>query len=288
MKKLIPIIKQSPLSVLIYSALLLIIALISSLSTLFSGTWDAATVDLVMAFLLLLGFLKNVNTLENRSSNLWEKLCAWGILIAANLLIFLPGNDFSGNILRAFSFVLLLVGGVMYWNNWRTLFYAFPVTLWACVFIPFHEELMLMASYPLRLSATMLSALLLKFCGTDVVYSGSSLHLPDLDIAITDACSGIYQLDAFLLIGYITVKIMQKKELLQLLHFAFIVPSIIIGNTLRIVLTVLLYQFCGSVILGKFWHITLGYVQIILALVIFLMIGKLFCSKPEKTEVEKV
>ena len=145
-----------------------------------------------------------------------------------------------------------------------------------------------MASYPLRLSATMLSAILLKLCGADVVYSGSSLHLLNLDIAITDACSGINQLDAFLLIGFIIVKIMQKKELLQLLCFAFVIPAIIIGNALRIVLTVFLYQLWGNVILGKFWHITLGYVQIILALVIFIAIGKLFCSKPVKPEAEKI
>ena len=287
MKKLIPLIKQTPLSVLFYSALLLIIAVISSLSTLFSGTWDAAMVDLLMAFLLLTGFLKNISTLEKRDALRREKLCAWGILIAANLLIFLPVNNFSGNIMQAFSFVLLLSGGLLYWSNWRTCLYALPSTLWTCVFIPFHEELMLMASYPLRLSATMLSAILLKLCGADVVYSGSSLHLLKLDIAITDACSGINQLDAFLLIGFIIVKIMQKKELLQLLCFAFVIPAIIIGNALRIVLTVFLYQLWGNVILGKFWHITLGYVQIILALVIFIAIGKLFCSKPVKPEAGK-
>ena len=182
MKKLIPLIKQTPLSVLSYSTLLLIIAIVSSFPTLFSGTWDAAAVDLAMAFLLLLGFLKNVSTFENRGALRWEKLCAWGILIAANLLIFLPVNNFSGNIMRTFSFVLLLSCGLLYWSDWRTALYALPSTLWTCVFIPFHEELMLMASYPLRLSATMLSALLLKLCGTDVVYSGSSLHLVDLNI----------------------------------------------------------------------------------------------------------
>ncbi len=281
MKKLILFISKKTSSVLIYSALLLIFALKSSLASLFSGTWDSAVVDLVMAVLLLGSLLKNSVTLEIKKTYRWEKLGAWLFLLAANLLIFLPGNNFSGNLIRAFSFVLLLLGGLLYWSSWKNTLYALPSTLWCCVFIPFHEEIMLMASYPLRLSATMLSALLLKLCGTGVVYSGSSLHLADLDIAITDACSGINQLDAFLLIGFVAVKTMQRKEFLQLLHFAFIIPSIIIGNTLRIVLTVLLFQLCGEVILGKFWHVTLGYVQIILAVLIFLGIGKLFCGKTE-------
>jgi exosortase/archaeosortase family protein len=108
------------------------------------------------------------------------------------------------------------------------------------------------------------------------------LHLPDLDIAITDACSGINQLDAFLLIAYLAVKTMYKKGYWQVLHFAFIIPSIIIANSLRIVLTVLLFKIFGEVILDKFWHVTLGYAQILIALLIFIAVGKLFSVKPEE------
>ena len=141
-----------------------------------------------------------------------------------------------------------------------------------------------MASYPLRLSATAVSAWCLKGFGVNVLHSGSSLHLPGINIAITDACSGINQLDAFLLIAFIIVKILHKKDLFRYLHFLFIIPSMILGNTVRIVLTVLLYQWIGEVILERFWHIALGYGQIILALLIFLAIGKLFSVDEAKKE----
>jgi exosortase/archaeosortase family protein len=62
----------------------------------------------------------------------------------------------------------------------------------------------------------------------------------------------------------------------KLLHFAFIVPALIVGNSLRIVVTILLYQVLGETVLQNTWHIALGYVQIILAFLIFLVIGKLF------------
>ena len=81
---------------------------------------------------------------------------------------------------------------------------------------------------------------------------------------------------------------MHSKANWQALHFTFIIPSVIVANALRIVLTVLLFKVCGEVILGKFWHILLGYVQIVLALAIFLAIGKLFCCKPEKKQEETV
>ena len=147
---------------------------------------------------------------------------------------------------------------------------------------------MLLLSFPLRLSATLLSAGLLKLCGIGVVYSGTSLELPGLDISITDACSGINQLDAFILIAFIIVHIMHKKNVWKLLHFAFIIPSIIIGNGLRITLTVLLYKLWGETVLQNSWHTALGYLQIVLALIIFLIAGKIFSfSNLPGTEEEK-
>ena len=160
--------------------------------------------------------------------------------------------------------------------------------LWCCVFMPYHEEFMFMLSYPLRLSATYLSSLMLKICGVDVALAGTSLNLPDLNIAITDACSGINQLDAFLLIAFIAVEILHKKTVWKLLHFAFIIPSIIAGNSLRIVITVLLYKIFGECVLENLWHTLLGYTQIFSAIIIFLLIGRIFRENPpSQKEVEQ-
>ena len=67
------------------------------------------------------------------------------------------------------------------------------------------------------------------------------------------------------------------------------ISQVIAGNSLRIVLTVLCYQLWGAGILENTWHIALGYVQIILALLIFLAIGKLFRAAEDdkdRTEVK--
>ena len=68
------------------------------------------------------------------------------------------------------------------------------------------------------------------------------------------------------------------------MHFAFLIPAIIIGNALRIALTVLLYKLWGEVVLQNSWHTALGYVQIILALIIFLVAGKIFSVSNTQTE----
>ena len=148
--------------------------------------------------------------------------------------------------------------------------------------MPYHEEFMLLLSFPLRLTATVLSTWTLKLSGIDVVSSGTTLAMPGLNIAITDACSGINQLDAFILIAFIIVQMLHKKSWWKLLHFAFIIPAIMIGNSLRIILTVLLYRLWGDVVLQNFWHIMLGYTQIIFALAIFLVVGKILSIPDEK------
>ena len=43
----------------------------------------------------------------------------------------------------------------------------------------------------------------------------------------------------------------------------------------------------GEVILGKFWHVALGYVQVFAALLIFVAVGNLFGSKPEKKQEDR-
>jgi exosortase/archaeosortase family protein len=78
------------------------------------------------------------------------------------------------------------------------------------------------------------------------------------------------------LIAFLAVQILHRKTGWKILHFAFIVPAIIIGNSLRIVLTVWLFNLCGEAALQNTWHTVLGYVQIIIALLFFLAIGKIF------------
>ena len=161
--------------------------------------------------------------------------------------------------------------------------YSVVPALWCCVYMPYHEEIMLLLSFPLRLSAASLSAVILSLSGCSVIHSGTSLTLSDVNIAITDACSGINQLDAFILIAFIVVHLLHKKVLWKALHFAFIMPSIIIGNSLRIILTVLLYKLFGEGVFENIWHTVLGYSQIIFALLIFLAIGSVFVRAEKKT-----
>ena len=279
--------KEHPLGVL-YAVLLGLVAFSAAVPMFTAGVWDAALVDLLMAGLLIYFMLKSFIAASHRESSPAEKCVAWMMLVIANILALLPTNTFPGSLSTAFAFSLLICAFVLYFSGKFTALTSVIPALWCCVFMPYHEEFMLLLSFPLRLSATLLSAGILKLCGIGVVYSGTSLELPGLDISITDACSGINQLDAFILIAFVIVHIVHKKKIWKMLHFAFIIPSIIIGNALRIALTVLLYKLWGETVLLNSWHTALGYFQIVLALIIFLAAGKIFSvSNIQTAESEK-
>ena len=279
-------ISKHPLGAL-YGTLLGIVAFSASLPLFRAGMYDAALVDLAMGALLIALMLKNFIFTFRKNSTMTEKSAAWMILIAADILALLPTGEFPGSLTAAAAFTLLICAFVLFFSGTFMAFNCLAPALWCCVFMPYHEEIMLLLSFPLRLSATALSGFILDLAGIDVVYSGTSLALPHLDIAITDACSGINQLDAFVLIAFIAVEMLHKKRLWKMLHFAFIIPAIMAGNALRIALTVLLYRRFGEVILQNTWHVALGYVQIFLALLIFLAVGKIFIFSNDPAKEDK-
>jgi len=277
---------KHPLGAL-YGTLLGLVAFFSAIPIFASGAWEAGAVDLLMAALLIALMVKKFFTSERRPVLFSEKCTAWGILLLADILALLPTGKFPGSLTAAAAFTLIICAFVLYFSGKTIAFAAVIPALWCVVFIPYHQEIILLLSFPLRLSATALSGMLLNISGISVVTAGTSLTLPGLDIAITDACSGINQLDAFILIAFIAVELLHRSTLWKLLHFAFIIPAVIAGNALRIVLTVLLYKILGETVLQNSWHTVLGYSQIIFALLIFIAVGKVFTMVNRKNGEEE-
>ncbi len=277
---------RHPLGML-YGILLFAIAISAALSMVGSGAWDAALVDLLMAGILISLMLRTVISTFRQSPGVVGVLASWGMLLLVNLLSLLSVHEFFWGISSAVAFSLLICAFVLHFSGPVVALSCLAPTLWCCVFMPYHEEFMLLISYPLRMSATALSAGILQLLQIDVAYAGSSLRLPELNIAITDACSGISQLDAFILIACIAVIMMHRTTRWKLIHFAFVIPAIIVGNTVRIVLTVLLFRLFGEVVLESTWHLALGYVQLILAFLVFLAVGELFRSETRNSAGEE-
>ena len=137
------------------------------------------------------------------------------------------------------------------------------------------ESLGLTFSYPLRLMATWLAVGVLEAVGVPVSADRTLIALDSgaTQIAVTDACSGLEQLGGLVAVGLLFAWLMQKGWGWRILHWATILPCVVLANAVRLIVTVLLVRAYGEVILGDAWHISLGWAQTVLAVVLLWLFG---------------
>ena len=62
--------------------------------------------------------------------------------------------------------------------------------------------------------------------------------------------------------------IMQRRLAFRLMHWATILPCVVLANALRLIATVLLVRAFGEVMLNDTWHLAMGWAQTVLAVVL--------------------
>lgn len=139
------------------------------------------------------------------------------------------------------------------------------------------ESVTLALSYPLRLMATWLSVGSLRLFGVPVHADRTLISLEasgGVQIAVTDACSGLEQLMGLILVGGVFAWMMQHTFLCRALHWATILPCVVLANAVRLAVTILLVRAFGEVILGDAWHVSLGWGQTALAVLLLWIFGR--------------
>ncbi len=175
------------------------------------------------------------------------------------------------------QFRLLWLGG-LFFLAWAVVFWNltpkaaarcwFPLAI-SLLVLPFHETLMLSCSQPFRLASAIMAEFCLRLFNCPIVRDGTSLMVGDHAIVITYACSGIDQLFVLSLVGYVIVQTVHRRTLHKVLHFLLILPIIIYVNTLRLVVTIVLFNILGERVLQGAWHDGLGYAMVVLCAAIF-------------------
>lgn len=216
-----------------------------------------------------------------------DKLAAWCLLTLFFLSFvfaqFSPDSSLTGfaNSLPALLFFAALF---CFWSGVRSALVFLLPTLICTMIIPNRDVLALLLSYPLRLLSTIISVEILQIFGLDIEYHLTSIRLPAAaGIAITDACSGIEQLEILLLLGYLLVKIQHQDKRWAFLHYLFILPAVVLVNSARIAVTIMLFYCCGRLAFADSVHFTLGCLLVIAVILLLWSIGSLF---PD-TETEK-
>ena len=240
--------------------------------------WGGAAALLILLACLLYQALKvSAGTLK-KGGFPWNKLLAWPPVLIALGLLFLPWSNPDAPGFKFGAWFFLAVGATCFFCGVRAMLYGAVPLLGCFLAVPFRESIVLYLSYPFRMVSTVLSVGFLQIFGMHIENDNTTIRIEGLDIAITDACSGIQQFEAMILVAFWLVMIWKRPFVWRCVHYAFLIPSIILANAVRIVLTVVLYKTVGQVVLNNTWHEGLGYAQVVLTVALFFLVG---CLLPE-------
>ena len=181
-------------------------------------------------------------------------------------------------LLSAGSIVLALPGlSLLFLGPTRTRAIVFPLMLTAFA-LPIPLALTEPVHMTLRQIATAGVSAMLPFLGVPVFAEGTTLHLSNTPVQISDACSGFSTLYASVALAYLTAYTTPGVGR-KLLILAAAAPLAIAANLLRVLILVLLVAWRGPEILDTFIHPLSGMLTFAVALPVIFWLGQ-----PAKTE----
>lgn len=216
-------------------------------------------------------FVDGVN--RGEGENRPERPLAWMLLLTA--LAASLGPLAAEPLPHQFLLLLFFGGAVVRIAGARRARHLLPAGAVLTLVLPFRAGIMLYISYPLRMISTVLSAGVLRCFDPRIRWSQTMILLPEINLAITDACSGIAQVEAMFLLSYLLVRREPLRRLWKVLHGLFLFPAIMLANALRIVLTAGVHHLIGEAVFDDAVHLALGCLQVLLTLAIFIAGGNL-------------
>ena len=216
-------------------------------------------------------------------NGLWRKILPWPLVLIALGLLFLPWSNPDAPGFKFGACFFLALGAVCFFSGVRTMLFGFVPLLGCFLAVPFREQIVLYLSYPFRMVSTVLSVGSLQLFGMSIENDGTTIRVEGLDIAITDACSGIQQFEAMILVAFWLVMVWKRPFIWRCIHYAFLIPAIVLANAVRIILTIVLYKAGFESVLNNTWHEGLGYAQVVLTVAFFFLVGILLPENSEST-----
>jgi exosortase len=195
-----------------------------------------------------------------------DRRTGWILLISATALIW--AGILTGNKTTIFLnlSLLTLMFSLTAWTAGTELLkkLLLPLTVFVII-LPFLNYLHYLLSYPMSVISASFTASFLKIFGVQISSDATIIVLNGEKISITTACSGIFQLEAMMLIGWLIVISAHRKPALRAAHFIMLFPIVIFTNTLRLAAVILLYMKFGDAAFSNALHTVTGLCMVVIA-----------------------
>ena len=209
---------------------------------------------LVIPFAILLAYLRREMIPEEIEGSLW----GIALLLLSGIMRFLATYLYL-ELLDAASLVPCMAGIVLLGLGWRVMAWLWPSLVFLVFMIPLPAFLAEQFSAPLQQIGAVASTYLLQTFGIPAVVHGNVIRLPDGDLGVEEACSGLRMMMLFLAVSTGTAMIVQRDTWERLVIVVSPVVIAVIANIMRITLTGLLHSWAGTEFAGKFQHDLAGY-----------------------------
>src|SRR5262245_17304897 len=175
------------------------------------------------------------------------------------------GNIGAENFLTRSSLILVLAGLIVFHLGW-TIFriVAFPL-LFLFFMIPLPAIVFNAVAFPLQGLAARNAAWLLDLLGVPVLLDGNVIHLSQISLGVTEACSGIRSLISLLAVAVAWAALPRPGIWARMALVVSVIPITILANAGRVVATGLMGQGLGVEYAQGFFHTFSGWVVFLFA-----------------------
>jgi len=187
------------------------------------------------------------------------------VVLVAGLLILLLGEVGGERFLAVSSLVVVLAGLVLFHLGvpiFRQV--AFPLGYFFFA-IPTPSILFYAVAFPLQRLAAQNAGWTLDLLGIPVLLDGNVIHLSQVTLGVTEACSGVRSLISLLALAVAWSALTLRGFWAPAVLIASVVPITVVANAGRVVATGLIGQYVGMEYATGFFHVFSGWVIFLIA-----------------------
>lgn len=172
------------------------------------------------------------------------------------------------------SSLVVVVGGLFLllfgWHGLRKC--LFPV-LFLFFMVPIPYLLYDAVAFPLKMVASWIGEHSLNLAGVPVFREGNIISLPNMQLEVADACSGIRSLMSMMAMSTVVAYFLGLGSGRGLVLFLSAIPVAVLSNSARILLTGLLSSRYGPGVADGFFHQFSGWLIFLVGMVLLLALG---------------
>jgi exosortase len=204
------------------------------------------------------------------------QVCWWGLAV----LVFSQGVRAFGTLylygsLERYSLLVALFGATLLVFGWRIVRQLVWVFAFLLLTIPLPNRIHEQVAVPLQNFAAHSAVFGLDLLGFLVAKEGNTLRLStETTIAVAEACNGLRMLTAFVIVAGTLALVIQSARWVKAVLMISSVLVAILANSLRLIITAVLFEMVGSDAAEDFFHDFAGLLMMPVAIAI--LAGELY------------